>query len=149
MNRLTLYWITTTVQLRGTQQVESLGFCVDDQPLPQWLRWVAGEQLGEKPLAGKLSRFARCFQKAYVRTAYREILGLERSSLPDGRTQLYTCPCGDPFCGGLFVEISRSGAHVTWADFGNIESTYAHMPALRFDWSEYKAAVSAARGLFI
>lgn len=148
MNQLDLHWIKTTVRLDGVVEVDSLGFCVDGQRMEEWLRWVAGEQAGLTPLKGLVSRFARCFPRDYLRTAYRELLMLDRSELPDGRTQLYACPCGDPGCGGLFVEVARRGACLQWARFGGLDTVYTQMPNLRFEWSQYKTALAGARGLF-
>lgn len=61
-----------------------------------------------------------------------ECLLLEASSdFGEGRAALYVCPCGDPYCGALTVEVAVQGDAVSWSSFG-----WEHPPEERLHQDE-------------
>ncbi len=147
MNALALEWMTTTVTLGEKVDVETLEFVVDEQRLVDWVRWTAGAEFVGY-CSGRVSPFGRCFPPEHVKQTYRQLLAEETSDLPHGRVPLYVCPCGDPFCGGLMVSVSRIRDGFEWSNWGSIDTDFPDMPTLRFARQQYETALSVARVFF-
>lgn len=139
--------MTTTVTLDGCSEVESLEFVVDDQRLSDWVKWTAGEEF-TGCCAGRVSPIGRSFKPKFVRQVHRQLLAQEASDLPGQRVPLYLCPCGDPYCGGLMIQVSRTGDRFTWSGWSGLHADVPGLPALVFDARQYRAALEAARAFF-
>jgi len=147
INTLSLEWFTTTVRLGGREEVDSLGFVIDGQPLLDWLRWTEPDV---PPLSDRVSCLSRCFPAAEVSASLKGLLGRTPSSLPQGQP-LYLCPCGDPQCGSLVVQIERKREVIQWARFTLVgvgaPVVLVNMPVLQFERDQYTTAMNASLAL--
>ena len=94
------------VEVFQSSSSSDLEILIDDQPLAEWISLCSGDPWQRSSL---VTPFYSGLPRSVGDATRRRLRGH-----PPAECELLLCPCGDPQCGAVTVEVRQLGGHVHW-----------------------------------